>query len=50
MLVAALAAVALVGAPVAMTQEKADPIDATVKRFLDQHRTLPGRSARRAAS
>jgi len=38
LLVATLAALALVGAPVALTQEKANPIDATVKRFLDQHR------------
>jgi predicted O-methyltransferase YrrM len=38
LLVATLAAVALIGAPVALTQEKIDSIDATVKRFLDQHR------------
>jgi caffeoyl-CoA O-methyltransferase len=37
-LVATLAALALVGAPVALTQEQSNPIDATVKRFLDQHR------------
>jgi len=38
LLVAALAAVVAGTSPVAVTQEKADPIDATVKRFLDQHR------------
>ncbi len=38
LLVAALAVVLLVGVPVAVTQDKADPIDASVKRFLDQHR------------
>jgi caffeoyl-CoA O-methyltransferase len=38
LIIAVSAAVALVGTPVALTQEKAGAIDATVKRFLDQHR------------
>ena len=38
-LLMAASAVIVVGAgPVALTQEKPDAIDATVKRFLDQHR------------
>jgi caffeoyl-CoA O-methyltransferase len=38
LLIFALAAIAVGGAPVALTQETPDGIDATVRRFLDQHR------------
>jgi len=38
LLMAVLAVIVVGAGPVALTQEKPDAIDATVKRFLDQHR------------
>jgi len=38
LLMVALAVIAVGAGPVPVTQEKPNPLDATVKRFLDQHR------------